>query len=104
MYYENEKMIVDRNTAGNSYIIDVESGFKAEFNIIRGIAYCWPDGITEKDIERAKADNLDVSRIEYPFVGHECKEVKDICKRIEDFLKSSKHFARKVEKVRFNFI
>ena len=33
MYYENENIIVDKNTAGNSYIIDVNSGFKAEFNI-----------------------------------------------------------------------
>lgn len=104
MYYENEKMIVDKNTAGNSYIIDVESGFKAEFNIIRGIAYCWPDSVTDRDVQRAMVDNLDISRIEYPFVGHECKEVKDICKRIEDFLKSSKCSTGKVEKVFFNFI
>ena len=104
MYYADEKMIVDKNTAGNSYIIDVESGLKAEFNIIGGIAYCWPDSITSRDIERAAVDNLDISRIEYPFIGHECKEIKDSCKRIEDFLKLSKYFAKKVEKVRFNFI
>lgn len=104
MYYEDENIIVDKNTAGNSYIIDVESGFKAEFNILRGTAYCWPDSITENDIARAKEDNLDISRIEYPFVGHECKEVKDICKKIADFLKSSKYSARKVKKVRINFI
>ena len=83
MYYENEKMIVDRNTAGNSYIIDVESGFKAEFNIIRGIAYCWPDGITEKDIERAKADNLDVSK---SYIGRIIKNTEKKLDNLEEKL------------------
>lgn len=104
MYYENEHIIVDKNTVGNSYIIDVNSGFKAEFNIIRGIAYCWPDKITKKDIERAERDNVDISRIEYPFAGHSCQEVKNICKKIEDFFMLSRYFSKKLKKVSFNFI
>lgn len=104
MYYENENIIVDKNVADKSYIIDVDSGFKAEFNIIRGIVYCWPYKITRRDIERAERDNVDISKTKYPFAGYSCQEVKNICKKIEDFFMLSKYSSKTLEKVRFNFI
>lgn len=104
MYYQEAKMIIDINTVGQSYIIDVESGFKAQFNVINGTAYCWPYKITKRDIERAKKDSIDISRIEYPFAGHTCKDVKQIYDRIEECLKSFQFSSKRVERVLFNFV
>ena len=89
MYYEEQKIIVNKTNIGKNYIIDVDSGFKAEFDIRRNEIHCWPDKIKRIDIEKARNDGVDISHIKYPYAGYFCKEVQLICSKIENFLKFS---------------
>ena len=104
MYFDRQKVIVDTNNVGKTYIIDIESGFKAEFNMVHDVIHCWPDAIEESDIEKAKEDRIDISRISYNYKNFTCKEVKDICEKIESFLKYIQYSSKKVKKVLFHFV
>ena len=106
MYYDESKILLDTKLNGNSYIIDTLTGFKVEFNVIRGRAYCWQKKITKNDVERAKNDGKKIQVEDYPFLGYTCKEINQITERIETFLKVK--FASEnnmeIKKVLFNFI
>ena len=104
MYFCNQKILVDTNKIGKTYIIDVESGFKAEFNMIHDVIHCWPDKIEETDIEKAKEDKVDISRICYSYKNFACKEVKDICDRIDSFLRYVQYPSKNVRRVLFHFV
>lgn len=104
MYFDIQKVIVDTNNVGKTYIIDIESGFKAEFNMVHDVIHYWPDAIEEADIEKAKEDRIDISRISYNYKNFACKEVKDICSKIECFLKYVQYSSGKAKKVLFHFV
>lgn len=104
MYFCNQKILVDTNKIGKTYIIDVETGFKVEFIMVHDVIHCWPDKIEKPDIEKAKKDKVDISRICYNYKNFTCKEVKDICSRVEAFLKCIQYPSEKVNKVLFHFV
>ena len=104
MYFANQNILVDTNNIGKTYIIDVESGFKVEYALVYGVIHCWPEKIEESDIEKAKEDKIDISRLSYKYKNFTCKEVKDICDKIEYFLKYIQYPSEKVKKVLFHFV
>ncbi len=88
MYYEDFKMILNINSIGIWYVIDIDTGYKVEFSIIREEAYCWKDQIRKSDIRRAREDKIDISKLQYDSSKYSGKEENKIREKIEMFLKS----------------
>ena len=88
LYCEALKMIFNINSTGIWYVIDIDTGYKVEFSIIREEAYCWKDKIRKDDIRRARADKIDISRLQFDSSKYSGKEENDIREKIEVFLKS----------------
>lgn len=104
MYFANQNILVGTSNIGKTYIIDVESGFKAEYILVHDVIHCWPEKIEEPDIEKAKEDKVDISRLSYKYKNFTCKEVKDICSKIEAFLKYIQYSSKNVKRVLFHFV
>lgn len=105
MYFSDQNILVDSSNSGNTYIIDLDTGFKAEYSVHGNNIHCWPEKIKRPDIEKARAeDKIDISRLSYKYKNFACKEVKDICDKIEIFLRFTMYPTKNIQQVFFNFI
>ena len=103
LYCEALKMILDINSIGTWYVIDIDTGYKVEFSVIREEAYCWKDKIRKDDIRRAKENKIDISRLQFDSSKYSGKEENDIREKIEVFLKSQ-YVPFTITKVKYYYI
>lgn len=61
MYLAKENLILDMNSAGEYYIINIKTGAKCTWTPPYG-GIC-PDLITQGDVKRALADEIDISNL-----------------------------------------
>ena len=61
MFYVEEKLIWDKNSAGEEYLINIETGAKCTW--ISPCGGICPDLITRGDMTRALADGIDISNL-----------------------------------------
>lgn len=55
MYYKEQQIIVT-----NGFIIDIETGQKFRFEIKRRIMSCYPEKISQEDIDIAKKEGIEI--------------------------------------------
>lgn len=66
-------IIIDKNSCDEYYIINTKTGAKFTIHIAGKVFCLCPDTVTKGDVERAKNDDMDISK----YIGEEAEDVDE---------------------------